>query len=238
MCSWFCETFCCFLLRCRDSYTPNTSTTYNNQSRNTNTVNRNRPRDLEETGDTATTFRSSVRGECLANEQPKPRQAMPPLGNSWQQGRDKTLPPMLPILKGSEFHYASDHDGINTGRAETVMSESSIGQGRVDDSLGDVGLYSSSVLMNVFAASARSPGIFKSQPATPATAVFATFQFKEPGDRSQSCPTELSTDISPRTPHSNGPTLAEPIKFSKFYSSSVARPFSGRTNYSGSTYRE
>ncbi|MCJ1378155.1 hypothetical protein MMC17_001251 [Xylographa soralifera] len=163
---------------------------------------------------------------------------MPPLGNSWQQGRNKPLPPMLPILKGTGFHYASDHNGIDTGRDETGMSESSIRQGRVDDSLGDVGLYSSSVLMNVFAASARSPGIFKSQPATPATAIFATFQFKEPTDRSQSHAIELSPDVSPRTALSNGPTLAEPIKFSKFYSSSVARPFSGRTNYSGSTYRE
>ncbi|MCJ1396965.1 hypothetical protein MMC11_000157 [Xylographa trunciseda] len=202
---------------------------------------------------------------------------MPPLGNSWQQGRDKPLPPMIPILKDTGFHYTSEHNGINIGRAETGMPESSIGQGRVDDSLGDVGLYSvslhtipwlgsltpledenprtpnlfthlhiepiltslkSSVLMNVFAASARSPGIFKSQPATPATAVFATFQFKEPRDRTPPRPTELPRDTSPRTPHSNGPTPAEPTTFSKLHSSSGARPFSGRTNCSGSAYRE
>ena len=139
MCSWFCETFCCFLLRCRDSYTPNTSTAYNTQSRNINTENFDRPRDLEETGDIATTFRSTVRDERSENEQPKPRQTMPPLGNSWQQGRNKSLPPMLPIMKGTGFNYASSHNGTDTGRDETGMS---VGQERVDDSLGDVGLYS------------------------------------------------------------------------------------------------
>ncbi|MCJ1283663.1 hypothetical protein MMC26_002994 [Xylographa opegraphella] len=271
MCSWFCETFCCFLLRCRDSYTPNTSTAYNNQSRNTNTESFDRTRDLEETGDIATAFQSSVRDDRVENEQPGLRPAMPPLGNSWQQGRNKPLPPMLPILKGTGFNYASNHSGIDAGKDETGMSASSVAHGRVDDALGDVGLYSvspsspaldttqgreskkpvdlrtepiltllkSSVLMNVFAASARSPGIFKSQPATPATAVFATFQFKEPTDRtSQIQSTEPSPDISPRTARSNGPSLTEKVTFSKFYSSSVARPFSGRTHYSGSAYRE
>ncbi|MCJ1437098.1 hypothetical protein MMC27_006483 [Xylographa pallens] len=160
---------------------------------------------------------------------------MPPLGNSWQQERNKPLPPMLPLLKGTGFNYVSDHNGIDTGRDETGMSASSIGHSRVDDSLGDVGLYSSTLLMTVFAASARSPGILKSQPSTPATATFATFQFKEPtaADRTP------SPDISPRTAPSSGPpTLAAPITFSKFYSSSVARPFSGRTHFSGAAYRE
>ncbi|MCJ1316691.1 hypothetical protein MMC15_002012 [Xylographa vitiligo] len=164
---------------------------------------------------------------------------MPPLGNSWQQGRNKSLPPMLPIMKGTGFNYASSHNGTDTGRDETGMS---VGQERVDDSLGDVGLYSSSLLMTVFAASARSPGIFKSQPSTPATAVFATFQFKEPTATTPRTPShapEPSPDISPRTADANGPpALAGPITFSKFYSSSVARPFSGRTHYSGSAYRE
>ncbi|MCJ1417049.1 hypothetical protein MMC32_003388 [Xylographa parallela] len=170
---------------------------------------------------------------------------MPPLGNSWQQERNKPLPPMLPLLRGTGFNYASAHNGIDTGGAETGMSASSTGQGRVDESLGDVGLYSSTLLMTVFAASGRSPGLLKSQPSTPATATFATFQFKEPpaaaaaaaaADRHPSSP-----DISPRTnpPSGSGPpTLAAPITFSKFYSSSVARPFSGRTHYSGAAYRE
>ena len=142
MCSWFCETFCCFLLRCRDSYTPNSSTTYNNPSRNTDTDNLNRLRDLEEAGDSSATFRSSTRGEYIENVQPGPRQTMPPLGNSWQQGKDKPLPPMIPIMKGTGFNFASEHDGIDSNGDESGMCGSPIRHDRVDDSLGDVGLYS------------------------------------------------------------------------------------------------
>ncbi|MCJ1291357.1 hypothetical protein MMC34_002900 [Xylographa carneopallida] len=164
---------------------------------------------------------------------------MPPLGNSWQQGRDKPLPPMLPVLKGTGFNYASNHNSTGFGTDETGMSETSTGPRRVDDSLGDVGLYSSSLLTTLFAASARSPSILKSQPATPTTAVFATFQFKAPTKPHANDP---SPDISPRTTtNTTGPALAvaaAPITFSKFYSSAVARPFSGRTHYSGAPLHE
>ncbi|MCJ1479016.1 hypothetical protein MMC13_007700 [Lambiella insularis] len=268
MCSWFCETFCCFLLRCRDSSTQNTSTTSNNPSSGAEFNNHNRPSDLNNAKNLSTIPPDSARREVVENDQPRSRPTML-LGNSWQQELDKPLPPMIPELKSTDLNLVSDQNGrglVMQGRGD---SESFVGQHRLDESLGDVGLYSvrvalildrgphrhtslyeiqciepvlmflkSSVLMKV-AAAARTPGIFKSQPPTPTTAAPTSFRVQQSKESAQSVSPEHSPDISPRTVRSSVSTYVEPtIKISKFYSSSVARPFSGRTNFSGSTHRE
>lgn len=143
MCLWFCETFCCFLLRCRDSYTQNTSTTSNNPSRGADFDNPNQPRDLENAEHLSTMSPPSGTGEAVQYNQPRSRQVML-LGNSWQQqlGRDKPLPPMIPELKGTGFNLESDPHGLGLVIQGRGNSDSYAGQDRGEDSLGDVGLYS------------------------------------------------------------------------------------------------
>jgi hypothetical protein len=71
MCLWFCETFCCFLLRCRDSYYPNTPNYSTRRNRNPEEGTHG----LQDVG-------SASRGTQLEDIQPSRRQGMPQRGKS------------------------------------------------------------------------------------------------------------------------------------------------------------
>ena len=140
MCSCFCETFCCFLLRFRDTYIPNTSVASNHQSRNANSGDRSPPRELGTFTECSAGSQSPVGFPPPVNMQPRPMPTLAPLGNSWQQGRNKPLPPLLPLIKSTGFSLGKDRDLCQD--REYWASPTSTGCGLDLEPAGDIGMFS------------------------------------------------------------------------------------------------
>ena len=98
MCSWFCGTFCCFLLRYRDSCNPSSSATVNSGNKGSEIHLAGVARDLEE--QLTSGHNALTEGDHVTNSQPRPRPAMPRMGISSTEPRDKPLPPMRTTFDG------------------------------------------------------------------------------------------------------------------------------------------
>ena len=92
MCSWFCETFCCFLVRFRDSCTRNISTPTHSQSRSFEADRPNIPHGIERGGELSTTSHGSVRGDYATSIQPRPRAPIPQYGVLTSQANESSRP--------------------------------------------------------------------------------------------------------------------------------------------------
>ena len=149
MCSWFCGTFCCFLLRCRDSCSPSSSRSASSRNRGSEIPLPSLARDRQEPREQSTSGHSALtEGDHVMSSQPRLRPAMPRMGISSVEARDKPLPTIRATF-----------DGGGTGssrRSKTVpnlvlyrptgSSITSTHKIIEDGPAGDIGLHSVSTL--------------------------------------------------------------------------------------------
>ena len=150
MCSWFCETFCCFLLQWRDSCTQDTSTNARNKSKNTEWPTRvqpPRPQRQVNVRESAQVPKTSARIYGLENVQPKPKPAMSVPKKSQQLRINKPLPPLLPSINVSRFDLSTADDFQGLGRRAVEPPRVSTRNRAIDASPGDIGLISVSTHM-------------------------------------------------------------------------------------------
>ena len=143
MCSWFCETFCCFLLPYRDSCIRNTSTVSRTQNRNANFDNHHDLEDWERVAELSTVRRASARGYGLEDVQPRPRPSLPVLANTWRQESEKPLPSLIPVFNG--FNLTKEQDRYGFGADRHGSSSAFTGKQPMEESAADIGLFSVSL---------------------------------------------------------------------------------------------
>lgn len=101
MCSWFCGTFCCFLLRCRDSCNQSSSTSVSNGNRGSDFHLSSIPRGLEDHQEHSTSGQNTItEGGNAIGSQPSLRPAMPRMGISSADPRNKPLPAIRTTFDG------------------------------------------------------------------------------------------------------------------------------------------
>ena len=140
MCSWFCETFCCFLLPYRDSCFRNTSTICQTQNRNANFVNHHDLEEGERTAELSTVRRASARGYGVEDVQPRPRPSLPTLASTWRRESEKRLSPLMPVFTGVSLTKEQDRYGF--GVEHRGSSSAFAGKQPMEESAADIGLFS------------------------------------------------------------------------------------------------
>jgi hypothetical protein len=142
MCSWFCETFCCFLLRCRDSYSQDTDNTFPKQSKSSKSNTHNPEHRPENTANTKhlTVPQIAPRRHAIETIQPQPKPTLTTLEqtrlDSRRSSRNKPLPPLIPPFNASGFNLSTVRDGSDIVRRDFVASPN---RQPVE---GDIGLFS------------------------------------------------------------------------------------------------
>ena len=140
MCSWFCETFCCFLLPYQDSCIRNTSAIFHTQNRNADFDNHHDLEGGERTAELSTVRRASARGYGVEDVQPRPRPSLPFLASTWRQKSEKTPPPLIPVFKG--FHLTKEQDRYGLDAERHGSSSAFTGKKPMEESAADIGLFS------------------------------------------------------------------------------------------------
>ena len=141
MCSWFCETFCCFLLRFRDSFTQNLSTPTPSQSRSSEADRFGTRQDAERGRELSTVSRGATRGGHVADVQPRPRTPIPQYNLTTSQTSDRTQSIRTTAFDGEEHSTRlGSHLGNLPLRSSSAVSMHSAAP--IEDGSGDIGLLS------------------------------------------------------------------------------------------------
>ncbi|MCJ1236608.1 hypothetical protein MMC14_004590 [Varicellaria rhodocarpa] len=141
MCSWFCETFCCFLLRFRDSCTQNISTPTHSQSRSFEADRLGIRQDGERGRELSTVSRDAARGGHVADIQSRPITPIPQYIFTTSQTSDRTQSIRIIAFDGEEDPTRlGSRLGTLPLRSSSAFSTHSAAP--IEDGGGDIGLLS------------------------------------------------------------------------------------------------
>ena len=134
MCLWFCETFCCFLLRCRDSYIQDTSTGASNRNRDTEFGEARFPDNVHTHMELPALPPSRDRVQNVQYYQQKPHLDMP---HHWMVAERSREGPLPSLQDPNITHLTSRRWQVDTHTRQSCFN----GNPAVEQSACDIGLY-------------------------------------------------------------------------------------------------
>ena len=148
MCSWFCETFCCFLVRFRDSYIQNTAEPVDHRNRGHEANPRNRPQNVRDPEELSTLPYNSTGENYIADLQPPSRSPIPQYQSLIDHNRGEPLPILGDTLDGGGEtsrlgRRLGEHPTSNIS-SPRLRGSSNLGVGYTtrEDQAGDISLVS------------------------------------------------------------------------------------------------
>lgn len=140
MCSWFCGTFCCFLVRFRDSYIRSTSISYPSRPRSNEVDHPHFLRSSEGAWELSPASpRTTERGHTITT-QPNLRPPMPQVGSLSGQSRDSYVPPVRINVDTEVGDRTGARSGSNSNRGIPDSFIISSNEAVVEDHASDIGL--------------------------------------------------------------------------------------------------
>ena len=140
MCSWFCGTFCCFLVRFRDSYIRSTSISYPSRPRSNEVDHPHFLRSSEGAWELSPTSPRTIENRYEINAQPSLRPPMPRLESLSGQARDSYLPPVRTNVDTEDGDRTGTRSGPISYRGIPDSFIVSSNGAVVEDHVGDIGL--------------------------------------------------------------------------------------------------